>query len=102
METRAERLTFARKQARLDRPAAAERLKLPYSTYAAHENGSRDFGLDEAQVYAHAFRVNVVWLMFGTGSPKGPSIEQKILSLPEDKRRQVEDFIEFLGPKPQP
>jgi SOS-response transcriptional repressor LexA len=44
---------------------AADALGIRYSTYAGHENGSRDFGPDEAVVYARKFKVSDVWLLTG-------------------------------------
>lgn len=43
--------------------AATEALGIPYSTYAGHENGSREFGVDDAQRYARMFRVKWEWIM---------------------------------------
>lgn len=37
------------------------------STYAHHENGTRDFGTDDAAAYAERFGVAPAWLLFGEG-----------------------------------
>lgn len=38
------------------------------STYAHHENGTRDFGADDAAAYAAQFGVGPAWLLFGEGN----------------------------------
>jgi phage repressor protein C with HTH and peptisase S24 domain len=47
--------------------AAATRKDWKVSTYAAHENGQNEFGPDEAQKYAKAFKVKAGYLLTGEG-----------------------------------
>lgn len=59
------------KQARIDAgfrfaSHAADSLGVKRPTYAHHENGTRDFGADEARQYARRFKVSVEWLLYGT------------------------------------
>lgn len=44
---------------------AAQKLGLVESTYLAHENGSRGASYAQMGVYARAFGVNALWLIFG-------------------------------------
>lgn len=44
---------------------AAERLGVPYATYAAHENGSRVPDIDTLVFYGKRYRVSVNWLATG-------------------------------------
>ena len=66
MMERNERLKQARK-ARGFRSSkdAAERLGVPYGTYAGHEAGTRGIKDDEIARYASAFKVSVPWLAYG-------------------------------------
>lgn len=50
---------------------AADRFGWKYPTYSGHENGNRGMRADALRVYARAFKVEVVWLMEGTGSGPG-------------------------------
>ncbi len=64
MKDRAQRLRTARTNAGYPTArAAAESMGVRYSTYAGHENGSREYGIDDAQRYARMFRVRWEWLM---------------------------------------
>ncbi|PHR54567.1 MAG: hypothetical protein COA43_16345 [Robiginitomaculum sp.] len=45
--------------------AAATALKARPATYAAHENGSRGFGIDDARRYAKLFSVSPGWILTG-------------------------------------
>lgn len=66
MGTRAERLKKARIDAGYSSAAEAARaLTVRYPTYASHENGNRDFGPDDAIVYARKFKVSDAWLLTG-------------------------------------
>ena len=70
MSTLGERLKQAREGAGFDTAAlAAERVGVPYHTYAQHENGTRGFRADKANLYARAFGVDPLWLLFGRGDP---------------------------------
>lgn len=97
------RLTHARMHlARLKSAAeAARRLKVPYPTYAAHENGSRGFGPEEADLYAKAFKIDREWLVWGVGNPRGPSIMDKIAQLDPDRRKAAESHIDWLHSEQQ-
>ncbi|GHE83271.1 hypothetical protein GCM10019059_45220 [Camelimonas fluminis] len=67
---RHERLKWARKRRGIRTARiAAERLGVPYGTYAGHENGSRGIRDSELKAYAEAFRVPLTWLAFGEGDP---------------------------------
>lgn len=83
MGTRGERL----KKARIDagyRTAveAARALGIPYPTYAGHENGSRDYGPDEAVVYARKFKVALDWLLAGKESRVRPLSDKPLATIP--------------------
>jgi hypothetical protein len=66
---RAARLRRARQGAGFtDATEAARRFGWVISTYLAHENGTRGFGIERAQLYAAAFKVNGYWLLTGEGS----------------------------------
>jgi SOS-response transcriptional repressor LexA len=68
METMGERLKFARKRAgHPSAMGAAKRFGWTASTYAAHENGQNDYGLEEARRYGKAFKASPVWLLTGEG-----------------------------------
>jgi len=68
MGTLGDRLKQARAAAGFETAAlAAERVGVPYHTYAQHENGTRGFRADKANLYARAFGVSPVWLLFGKG-----------------------------------
>lgn len=72
MEEIHHRLAEARKAAGFETPGeAAESLGIPYSTYAAHENGTTGFKFDAAVKYCRKFKVSLDWLITGKG--KGPS-----------------------------
>lgn len=45
---------------------------MTYSTYAGHENGTRDFEIDAATNYATKFKVPLEWLLLGR-KPKAPA-----------------------------
>ena len=78
---------------------AARRLGMDYPTYAGHENGARGFNKDQAARYARAFRINILWLLYGLGTPRGVGLDQQVLELPPEKRQQVYDFMEYLRNK---
>ncbi|MBK5949136.1 hypothetical protein CH339_21645 [Rhodobium orientis] len=66
----AERLRAARAEAGLrSARAAALKLGLSPSTYAAHENGQNAFGPEVARRYAKAFGVTAAWLLTGETEP---------------------------------
>ena len=92
------RLAYARQALAGLRSAAdaARRLRVPYPTYASHENGSRGFGPEEADLYARTFKVDREWLVWGIGNPRGPSIVDKIAQLDPDRRKLAESYLDWL------
>lgn len=71
MQTPSERLKEARLRAGYKTAkAGAERVAIPYPTYAGHENGSRAYEPDDASRYARAFNVRREWLLFGDLGPE--------------------------------
>jgi phage repressor protein C with HTH and peptisase S24 domain len=68
---RKDRLKAARRHARYRNATdAAAAMGVPYSTYAAHENGEKDFP-HAVERYADFFRVSLEWLLTGKGDMKG-------------------------------
>lgn len=63
-----ERLRQARKAKYKSGRAAALAMGVPFSTYAAHENGQNEFDTEAAQRYARRFGVSAAWLL--TGEPE--------------------------------
>lgn len=62
------RLLAARKAAGYTTAAlAAEAMGVPYSTYAAHENGSRGVRRELLARYASRFKITTDWLLTGKG-----------------------------------
>ncbi|WP_083246737.1 helix-turn-helix transcriptional regulator [Mesorhizobium sp. SEMIA 3007] len=82
MSTREEiarRLTQARTATEMDRKQAAASLGVPYQTYAAHENGNREFDIPTAIQYGRRFKVSLDWLLTGQGrGPGGAAVEAPI------------------------
>ena len=62
-----ERLKWARARKYRTQDLAAEALGVPKGTLAGHEAGSRNFGDDEAELYAKRFGVPLAWLALGEG-----------------------------------
>lgn len=83
MTTRSERLKKARKDAgfRTARDAASS-LGIPYSTYAGHENGSRQYEADEAISYARKFKVPIEWLLTGKPGPQENVVKTPLATVP--------------------
>ena len=80
MTTRSERLKKARRDAGFRAATdAAKALGIPYSTYAGHENGSRQFETDDAIIYARKFKVPIEYLLTGKLGP-APSVEKTPLA----------------------
>lgn len=63
----AERLRQARKSAGFGATEFARRVGKPYPTYIAHENGSRNFKIEDARRYAQLLKVSAAWLLTGEG-----------------------------------
>lgn len=83
MGTRGERLKKARRDAGYRTATdAAKSLGIPYPTYAAHENGSRQYEADEAVVYARKFKVPIEWLLTGKGGAVTPLSKSPLASVP--------------------
>lgn len=80
-----ERLREARAKFFPSGRAAAKRHRWSDSTYGAHENGTRKFGLKSAERYGKAFRVNPFWLMFGTEDLSAAAIEDFVEASPADE-----------------
>lgn len=92
----ADRLKTARALAGLKGPTeAARKLRMRAPTYLAHENGSRGFKRSAALKYARAFQVDVEWLLYGFGNPRGPSIMDKFHALSPDGRQHVEKTMDI-------
>lgn len=60
-----DRLKEARLRTGKSARQAAMQHNWPPSTYAAHENGQNDFGLEDAKKYAKAFKTTAAWLLTG-------------------------------------
>ena len=64
MDTMAERLREARKNAKFDTAQAAiDAFGWPAAAYRHHENGTRGFDVESAKRYGRAFKVNPGWLL---------------------------------------
>lgn len=74
---------------------ASRLLRVAYPTYAAHENGTRGYGPEEADRYAKAFKVDREWLVWGVGNPRGPSVVDKLAQLTPDRRKAAESHIDW-------
>lgn len=94
---RAARLKYVRERLSNFRWAAeaARAIGVPEATYSAHENGSRGFRVDMAYKYARFYKIDLQWLLFGFGNPRGPSIEDKVASLSKERRRVIEEQIDW-------
>lgn len=91
MKTMGERLRKARQDARFTsaRSAAISHGWTP-STYAAHENGQNDYGAEQAEIYAKAFKVSAEWLLLGK-QEAAPGIDKQLMQLPPDEARALID-----------
>lgn len=69
----AERLRHARKSAGFSASEFARRIGKPYPTYIAHENGSRNFKIEDARRYAQLLKVSAAWLLTGEGEANSTS-----------------------------
>ena len=74
---------------------AARSLRIDYPTYAAHENGSRGFKGSVAR-YSGFYKVDLKWLLTGIGSPRGSTIEARVLDLDPDQRKTMMETLELL------
>lgn len=95
----AARLVQAREMAGLDGPVEAHRaLRMPYQTYAAHENGSRGFRQSAAR-YARFYKVRLEWLLTGEGDMTAHPAIHIYDDLPADKRREWIEYGNYLKNK---
>jgi len=65
--------------------AAADRMGISGSTYAAHENGQNEFDATAAAIYGRAFGVTASWLLTGEGA--GPDLWRNAGVRPDDDCR---------------
>lgn len=105
IETASERLRAVREERYETAADASTAMHIKYATYAGHENGSRGLTKDAAVRYAAFFKINVEWLLYGTGPKRGSKhpVVAMYERIPEDKRSQAIDYLEYLGgqgPKP--
>lgn len=100
-----ERLKAAREDATYGTAAdAARAFGWNEVTYRAHENGQNGFNLDQARVYAKAFRVNVEWLVSGRGpmktgesDPDFDDLRENYYSLTSAEQRGLVDLARTLA-----
>jgi transcriptional regulator with XRE-family HTH domain len=94
---RAARLKYARERLSdyTSAAGAARAMGVQEPTYSAHENGSRGFRVDMAYKYARFYKIDLQWLLFGFGNPRGPSIGDKVACLSKERRRVIEEQIEW-------
>lgn len=96
----ARRLIEARELAGYEDAAAAARaLEVPYSTYKNYEDGQRGFR-KHAEKIARKFQVDVIWLLYGKGTPRGRALENRIRSLSEADQQTIMRMIEAFEAKP--
>lgn len=84
MDTPAKRLKYAREKAGYPSATkAAEARGWNPSTYRTHENGQRNYGLNDAKRYGPAFKVPWLWLLTGDQlAPPKKSAKSALLSIP--------------------
>lgn len=83
MRTPGERLRQARRDSGFKSARdAASALGVAYSTYAGHENGSRDFDAETAQRYARKFRCSLEWLLTGRKSQNMTGVKSPVAAVP--------------------
>ena len=70
MDTKHDRLRWARRQKFPTAQKAAEALGIAYGTYSGHEAGSRGFTSEDAERYARFYGVDLTWLLTGNGQPR--------------------------------
>lgn len=78
LDTPGRRLRWSRKRFGFkSATAAALRFGVAYTTYAEHESGRRNFGIDEAKVYGRTYKVPWLWLLEGpAGPPPSPNKQE--------------------------
>jgi hypothetical protein len=96
-DTRGERLRRARERHFKSARAAANDLGSPPATYGAHERAQapcgrgRDYGPEEAALYAARFKVRPEWLLTGAGQETEPVGH---VSVPSDALAKVVSALE--------
>lgn len=88
---------------------AARAMGTKEATYGHHENGTAGFS-HVAVDYADFYRVNLIWLLAGRGSPEGtaketygPSPIEKIFQeLPADDQAKLMDYGQLLRGRKEP
>ncbi len=86
---------------------AAERLQIPYPTYAGHENGSRGIKDGELLLYSEAFKTSVTWIAFGIQATVNKALLPSVaffdtIKPMDDLANGLEGFIEVEAPFPIP
>ena len=94
----AKRLIEAREMSFASAADAARAMNITYSTYKNHEDGYRGFK-KSAERYAKFFKVDVIWLLYGTGSARGKSLEQRLRALEPEDRQAIERMIDAFETK---
>lgn len=81
---------------------AAEAMRVPYATYAGHENGSRGITASAGRRYANFYKISAEWLLYGKGTPKAGQLHPILEiyeSLSRPKQEEAFDFLRFLKQK---
>lgn len=74
MSTPASRLRHAREVAGFSKISdAVSQFGWKRAAYSHHENGLRDFGVQDAIKYSRAYRVSAWWLLSGIVEPRDPA-----------------------------
>ncbi len=79
MSTPADRLRSARKRKYATATDAAAALGLSKHTYIQHENGTRDFDIEQAEFYARRLNTTPEWLLFERGAAVAEQPMAKII-----------------------
>lgn len=84
-----QRLQWARKR---KYPASAVEastaLHVNMNTYKSYENGTRNFNADEAKVYARAYGIDWLWLLYGREVLRRQALTAEEAALLEKYRRK--------------
>lgn len=99
------RLEFARRKAGYgSRTEAAKALGIGISTYTHHENDTRDFDAEAAEIYARKFKTTPEWLLYehgdapdGNSGAPGKPRNVEILAWVTAGKMQNPDASEILG-----
>lgn len=94
MTSMSTRLRLARESAGFETISAViSRFGWKRSAYSHHENGIREFGVQDAVKYGRAFRVSAWWLLSGVVEPKERSDFTKDEMLLIEKYRAASDTL---------